>query len=82
MPVPYCHICDSRSEEKQRYGDSGLAEGDYCPICYRPTCQYHLATVRFRWRADRRVDSTQVCIDCKRTYAHRNWDVANREWIS
>lgn len=82
MSVPNCHICDSQPEEKRRFGDDGLENGDYCPVCYRPTCKFHLATVRFRWLRDRRVDSALVCIQCKKTYQHRNWDVANREWIS
>lgn len=82
MPVPNCHVCDSNPDQKAIYGDSGLAGGDYCPVCHRPTCRHHLATVRFRWQADRRLDSEKICIDCKRTYAHRYWDVANREWIS
>ena len=62
MSVPNCHICDSNTEEKQRYGEAGLAEGDYCPVCYRPTCKFHLATVRFRWNKDRSIDSAQICI--------------------
>lgn len=82
MPVPTCYICDAEPEEKRRFGDTGLAEGEYCPVCYRPTCKFHLATVRFRWTRDRRVDSAKICIQCKKTYQHRTWDVANREWIS
>lgn len=82
MEIPYCHVCQSASEEHQREGDPGLEYGDYCPICNRPACQQHLATVRFRWREDRRLDSAKVCIECKRTYQHRSWDVARRDWIS
>ncbi|MBZ0316910.1 MAG: hypothetical protein K8L91_10880 [Anaerolineae bacterium] len=82
MSVPYCHVCQSRPEEQRAFTDSGLEKGDYCPVCYRPTCSHHLATVRFRWRTDRRLDSALVCIECKRAYRHRNWDVANRDWIS
>ncbi len=82
MTVPNCHVCDKNPEDKARYNDSGLEHGDYCPICYRPTCAHHLATVRFRWKADRRVDSAKICIECKRSYEHRYWDVANRDWIS
>jgi hypothetical protein len=82
MPVPYCHVCNANEEEKQRYGDAGLENGDYCPVCYRPTCQFHFATVRFRWIKDRSIGSDQICIDCKRTYRHRYWDTANRDWIS
>lgn len=82
MPVPYCHVCRSRPEDQRLYGETGLENGDYCPICHRPTCQHHLVVVRFRWLSDRRVDSAKVCLECKRTYQHRNWDVANREWIS
>ncbi len=82
MSVPNCHVCDSRPEDRRLYGATGLEDGDYCPVCYRPTCKNHLATVRFRWLSDRRLDSAQVCIECKKAYQHRNWDVANREWIS
>lgn len=82
MSVPHCHICTSNPDDYKAYGDSGLEEGDYCPICYRPTCKHHLATVRFRWLSDRRLDSAKVCISCKKSYQHRTWDVANREWIS
>lgn len=82
MSVPNCHVCDSDSVEKDRYGDTGLENGDYCPICHRPTCRFHFATVRFRWRSDRRVDSARICITCKNAYEHRYWDVANRDWIS
>ncbi len=82
MAIPNCHICDKNPEEKARFGDAGLESGDYCPVCYRPTCGHHLATVRFRWKADRSVDSAKVCIECKRAYEHRYWDVANRDWIS
>lgn len=82
MAVPYCYICKESPEQYRLYGDSGLSEGDYCPICHQPTCQHHLATVRFRWKADRRLDSAKVCIECKNAYQHRNWDVASREWIS
>jgi hypothetical protein len=82
MPVPYCHICNADDHEKQHYGDSGLATGDYCPVCYRPTCTHHMATVRFRWLKNRTLDSARICIECKRTYQHRYWDTANRDWIS
>jgi hypothetical protein len=82
MAVPFCHICQANAEEHRLYGNSGLDEGDYCPICHRPTCKFHLATVRFRWIADRRIDTAKICIECKKTYQHRSWDVARREWIS
>lgn len=82
MSVPQCHVCNANPDEHQIYGDSGLEGGDYCPVCYRPTCKNHLVTVRFRWTKDRRVDSALVCIQCKKTYQHRYWDVANRDWIS
>jgi hypothetical protein len=82
MPVPYCHVCQAHPEEHKRYNTSGLENGDYCPVCHQPTCENHLATVRFRWLKDRQIDSARVCIDCKRAYRHRHWDVASREWIS
>ncbi len=82
MAVKSCHICNSDPLIKKRYGSAGLADGDYCPICYRPTCRYHLTTVRWRWRRTGEVDAALVCQDCKRHYEHRSWDVVNRDWIT
>jgi hypothetical protein len=82
MHVPNCHMCDSNAQDKARFGDSGLDEGEYCPCCFRPFCKHHGGVVRWRWKATREVDSGIVCRECKRTYKHRNWDAANRDWIS
>lgn len=82
MRVPYCHICDSNADEKKRYGDSGLEDGDYCPVCQRPYCKFHGGVVRWRWRASREVASGKVCKSCKNAYLHRTWDPVNRDWIS
>lgn len=82
MPVKHCYMCAEDPQAKRLYGRQGLAEGKDCPICYRPTCRYHLTIVRWRWRADGRTDSTLICKGCKNSYAHRNWDVANRDWIT
>ncbi|MCC7206380.1 MAG: hypothetical protein IT323_03685 [Anaerolineae bacterium] len=82
MVVPYCHICESHPEEKLRYADSGLDDGEYCPVCFRPFCRHHAGTVRWRWRDSREVDSGRVCIECKRAYLHRTWDAVHRDWIS
>jgi hypothetical protein len=82
MPVPYCHICESLPAEKARYGTSGLEEGDYCPVCYRPFCRYHGGIVRWKWRDSGKVDSGRVCMECKRAYLHRTWDPIHRDWIS
>lgn len=82
MPVKRCLICDQNPETKRRYAGSGLAEGKECPICYAPTCRYHLTTVRWRWKETGEVDSDQVCKECKSAYRHRDWDTLNREWIS
>jgi uncharacterized protein YbaR (Trm112 family) len=59
-----------------------LQQGDYCPICHKPTCRKHLAVVRFRWRETRQLDSALICQNCKRSYEHRYWDSARRDWIS
>lgn len=67
---------------RRRYGRQGFAEGQNCPICFQPTCRYHLTTVRWRWRESGDVDSALICQECKRTYAHRSWDAFNRDWIS
>jgi hypothetical protein len=82
MNVPNCYICDSNPAEKQRYGTTGLAEGDYCPVCYRPYCKFHAGKVRWRWRDTREVETGYVCIECKNTYRHRQWDPLHRDWIS
>jgi hypothetical protein len=82
MTVPYCHICDSNDNDKRRYGETGLAEGDYCPVCFEPYCRYHGGTVRWRWRESGKIDSGRVCMQCKNAYRHRDWDPASRDWIS
>ena len=82
VTIKRCHICDGDPEIKRRYRGDGLAAGKECPICYAPTCRYHLATVRWRWKKDGSVDADQVCQECKRAYRHRSWDTLNREWIS
>ena len=68
--------------EARRYGDGGLAEGVDCPICHRPACRYHLATVRWRWRESGELDAALICKECRRTYAQRDWDAVNRDWIT
>jgi C4-type Zn-finger protein len=74
-----CYLCAQDPLEKRRYGQP---TGTDCPICQQSTCNYHLTTVRFRWRSDGQTASALICKECKRTYAHRNWDIANREWIT
>jgi hypothetical protein len=82
MSVPYCHICQENELEKRQYGDSSLSEGDYCPVCYRPVCRFHMGRVRWRWKDTGRLDSAMVCRDCKNAYRHRDWDAHHRDWIS
>ncbi|GAB4468243.1 MAG: hypothetical protein Kow00124_02280 [Anaerolineae bacterium] len=83
MPVYCCYICDQNPGEKQRYGTTGLEEGEVCPVCHRPVCRHHLVTVRWRWRDDEReMGSALVCRECKRTYRHRSWDIAHRDWVT
>jgi hypothetical protein len=82
MSVKFCVLCNEDPAAKRLYGGDGLAEGDYCPICHQPTCRFHLTTVRWRWRESGETDSALVCKNCSRTYAHRNWDAFNRDWIT
>lgn len=82
MSVRFCYLCNENPLEKRRYGNHGLADGEVCPICYQPTCRYHLTTVRWRWLDSGEVDDALVCKECKRTYAHRSWDAVNRDWIT
>ena len=82
MAVQRCALCDENRVEKRRYGRAGFEEGANCPICYQPTCQYHLTVVRWRWRESGEVDAARVCKTCKSSYAHRGWDVVNRDWIT
>jgi hypothetical protein len=82
MQVPYCHICDGDAEEKKRYGNTGLSEGEYCPVCFLPYCRFHGGVVRWRWRSTGQLDSGKVCKQCKTAYLHRTWDAVNRDWIS
>jgi C4-type Zn-finger protein len=82
MAVPYCYICQENEAEKRQYGDASLDQGDYCPVCHRPTCRYHMSRVRWRWKDTGTLDSALVCRDCKTSYRHRDWDAHNRDWIS
>jgi hypothetical protein len=82
MSVLSCHLCERNPLEARRYGGEGLAEGQNCPICFEPTCRYHLTYVRWRWRETGEVEAALVCKECKRTYAHRDWDAFHREWIT
>lgn len=83
MAVTRCYICEQNPAEARSLGGAGLAQGIICPICQRPTCRYHLVTVRWRWRnVTRDLDAAQICRECKRAYKHRSWDPLNREWIS
>lgn len=83
MPVYTCYLCEKHPDHKHRYGDSGLAQGDVCPVCHRPVCRHHMVTVRWRWREDgNEQGNALVCRECKRTYRHRQWDTANRDWIT
>jgi hypothetical protein len=82
MAVRFCFLCAEDPETRRRYGGAGLADGADCPICYQPTCRYHLTFVRWRWRENGAVDAALVCKRCKNGYAHRNWDSVRREWIT
>ncbi len=82
MSVINCHICDANPAEKQQFNGGGLAEGIVCPVCYQPTCRYHLGTVRWRWRKSGETDHALVCKSCLRSYEHRHWDKYNRDWIT
>ncbi|MBN1123248.1 MAG: hypothetical protein JXJ17_19405 [Anaerolineae bacterium] len=83
MTVTHCHICDKNPNEARRFRDTGHDQGQECPICQRPTCRHHLVRVRWRWRTpNRETGSALICRECHRSYAHRNWDPINREWIS
>lgn len=83
MSIKRCYICEQNPTEARHLGNAGLLDGTACPICHRPTCRHHLVKVRWRWRnADHHLDSAFVCRECQRTYAHRDWDPLNRDWIS
>jgi hypothetical protein len=82
MTIPYCHLCESRPADKAKYGNTGLADGDYCPACYRPVCKFHQGRVRWRWRDSRAIETGFVCMECKNSYQHRTIDPAKRDWIS
>lgn len=82
MGVKRCYLCEQDPLEGRRYGDAELAQGADCPICFQSVCRYHLTTVRWRWRESEEVDAALICKECKRTYAHRDWDTFNRDWIS
>lgn len=83
MVVANCYMCDKDPVEASRYANTGLAEGEVCPVCYRPTCRHHMGVVRWRWRDEtRKVGSALVCMECKTAYKHRHWDTIHRDWIS
>jgi len=82
MSVHRCYLCEHNPVDGRRYGGGGLEEGADCPICFQPVCRYHLTYVRWRWRESGEVDAALVCKECKRSYAHRDWDVFHRDWIS
>jgi len=82
MAVPYCRICETHEDAKQRYGDTGLQDGDFCPICFRPTCRFHLGRVIWRWKENGQRAEAFVCLDCKNAYRHREWDAYHRDWVS
>ena len=82
MSVIRCYLCEQDPVESRRYGGAGLEDGANCPICFQPACRFHLTYVRWRWRDSGDVDAALVCKECKRTYAHRDWDVFHRDWIS
>lgn len=82
MPVKVCYICQDEPQAAYRYGQAELDGGEYCPICYQPTCRRHLAMVRWRWRENGELASALACKNCVRTYAHRSWDVFHRDWIT
>ncbi|NLX08340.1 MAG: hypothetical protein GXY36_01645 [Chloroflexi bacterium] len=82
MAVPFCHLCQQNEAEKRQYGDASLDQGEYCPVCHRPACRFHMGRVRWRWKDTNRLDSALVCMECKNTYRHREWDAHNRDWIS
>ena len=82
MAVKYCAMCNTEPVTRRRVGGEALAEGELYPVCYAPTCRYHLTTVRWRWRSSGEADAALVCKACKNSYAHRNWDTFNRDWIT
>ncbi|MEJ2746900.1 MAG: hypothetical protein P8183_03125 [Anaerolineae bacterium] len=82
MSVTRCYLCEQDPLFQRRMGQSGLAEGQNCPICFRPTCRYHLTTVRWYWRDTGKVGTALICKECKRTYQHRTWDSLHRDWIT
>ncbi|MEI2611931.1 MAG: hypothetical protein V9G20_25135 [Candidatus Promineifilaceae bacterium] len=75
-----CYLCDENPLDRQRYSDQ--ADITPCPLCYWPTCRYHLTVVRWKWRDSGRTDSALICKNCRRTYTHRNWDTYHRDWIT
>jgi hypothetical protein len=82
MAVKHCHLCQQDPQARRDYGGQGLADGQDCPICYQPTCRFHLTTVRWRWRQSGVVEAALVCKSCKNSYAQRHWDAVNRDWIT
>jgi hypothetical protein len=82
MSVIRCYLCEQDILFQRRVGQSGFAEGKDCPICFQPTCRYHLTIVRWYWRNTGEVGTALVCKECKRTYQHRTWDSLHRDWIT
>ena len=82
MSVTRCYLCEQDPLFQRRVGQSGFAEGANCPICFQPTCRYHLTTVRWYWRGTGEVGTALICKECKRTYQHRTWDSLHRDWIT
>ncbi|GMQ78161.1 MAG: hypothetical protein BMS9Abin02_0660 [Anaerolineae bacterium] len=82
MPIHECFICRDDIEARRLYGNLGNEEGELCPICRQPACKYHLAIVRWRWRESGTIETARICHLCLSRYNHRNWDVANRDWIT
>ncbi len=82
MSVPFCHLCESNPGDARSHHPNALQEGEYCPVCLRPTCRRHLSTVRWRWKSNGALDAALVCLECKNAYRHRAWDPVHRDWIS
>lgn len=80
MAVKFCYICQETPQSMAHYGQEALAEGEYCPICYQPTCRRHLSVVRWRWRESEELDSGWyakiVCapmLTVVGMFFHRDW---------
>lgn len=82
MSVEFCHMCDSDPQDSRSHLPGSLDDGEYCPVCHRATCRFHLGIVRWRWKDSNQLDSARVCLACKNAYRHREWDPVHRDWIS